>query len=106
MGGIQQGLGRNASGIEAGAAGDRDSFIIQPIVYTSGRESQLGTAYRSGIAAGTGSDHHDIKVFHIGSGDETRLNPQQQPGGIFDQLLDMDQKTDGITTVDNPVIVR
>ena len=106
MGGIQQSLGRNASGIKAGAAGDRYSFIIQPIVYTGRRESQLGTAYCSRIAAGAGSDHHDIKVFHIGTCADMRLNLQQQPGGIFDQLLYMDQKTDGNTAVDNPVIVR
>jgi hypothetical protein len=59
LGGVQQGFGRNAAGVEAGAA------MGAALVDHGDLEAELGGADGADVTAGSGADHHEIIGSHV-----------------------------------------
>ena len=67
LGGFEQRLGRDAAGVEAGAAEGVAAVEILPFVDARGLELVLGRADRAGVAGRTGTDDDDVELLGHGS---------------------------------------
>jgi hypothetical protein len=126
LGGVEQGLARNAADVEAGAA-EGGAFLDERDL-----EAELRGAEGAHVAAGAGADDDKIEGVmgkgHEGIGSEgdaasyavvweafqrlsLNLNDpfgsdsDQEPGGILDGLLDLHEEGDGLLAVDEAVVV-
>jgi hypothetical protein len=56
LGGFQQGFGRNAAHVQAGAAQRRVVLEVDPFFYAGGFQTELRAANRRHVAGGTAAD--------------------------------------------------
>jgi hypothetical protein len=66
FGRLQQGLGRDATHVGAGAAGRWATGCVAPLVDTSDLETELGGANGGDVATGATTNDNDVELFAHG----------------------------------------